>query len=292
VTNLNKYEIMKVFESYTLKNLTLKNKVVMAPMTRSRAIDNVPNQLMTTYYSQRAGAGLIITEGTSPSPNGIGYPRIPGAYSPEQIAGWKDVANGVHQSGGTIFVQLMHTGRVTSVLNLPEGAAILAPSAVTLSGEMYTDAKGMVAYDLPKEMTFDEIDTAQNEYVNSSKLLVEAGIDGVELHSANGYLMDQFLNPASNKRNDAFGGDYKNRARFVLETTQKVVDAIGGDKVGIRFSPYGVFNDMQGDFEDITALYTHLATELKKIGIAYIHIADQRVAMGAPRICYKYQKNN
>lgn len=274
---------MNVFESFTLGKLTLKNKIVMAPMTRSRAIDNIPNQLMRTYYSQRAGAGLIITEGTSPSPNGLGYPRIPGAYSPEQIAGWKSIAEGVHEKGGAIFVQLMHTGRVTAQLNLPEGGKVFAPSAEHLPGEMYTDEKGMVAHETPTAMTLEDIDHAQNEYVHSAKQLIAAGLDGVELHSANGYLMDQFLNPASNKRGDAFGGDYKNRARFVIETARKVVNTVGGDKVGIRFSPYGVFNEMSNDFEDQKEIYTYLAEELKKVGLAYIHLVDH-TGMGAPEV--------
>ena len=272
---------MKVFESFKLGELTLKNRIVMAPMTRSRAVNNIPNQLMKTYYSQRAGAGLIVTEGTSPSPNGLGYPRIPGAFSDEQFEGWKSVAAGVHENGGAIFVQLMHTGRVTAKLNLPEGARVIAPSAEQLPGEMYTDQQGMVAHETPLEMSVQDIEEAQQEYVDSAKGLIKAGIDGVELHSANGYLLDQFLNPASNKREDSYGGDYQHRARFIIETTQKVVDAIGAEKVGIRFSPYGVFNEMAFNFEDQEELFIYLAQELSKIGIAYIHLVDH-TGMGAP----------
>jgi len=274
---------MKIFESYTLGDLTLSNKIVMAPMTRSRALQNTPNALMRTYYAQRAGAGLIITEGTSPSINGLGYPRIPGAYTAAQLDGWKAIAEGVHESGGKIFVQLMHTGRVTASLNLPEGGKTLAPSAVPLTeGEMYTDTAGMQPHDSPIAMTQEDIEIAQQEFVNAAKGLVNAGIDGIELHSANGYLLDQFLNPKTNIRTDNYGGNYKNRARFVLETARKVVHAVGENKVGIRFSPYGVFNDMMGDFEDLVDMYTYIAQELAKLNIAYIHIVDQRVAMNAP----------
>ncbi|MEL6560448.1 MAG: alkene reductase [Bacteroidota bacterium] len=272
---------MKVFESFKLGNLTLKNRIVMAPMTRSRAINNIPNQLMKTYYSQRAGAGLIVTEGTSPSPNGLGYPRIPGAFSDEQFEGWGAVAAGVHEQNGVIFVQLMHTGRVTAKLNLPEGARVIAPSAEHLPGEMYTDQQGMVGHETPQEMSLQDIEEAQKEYVDSAKGLIKAGIDGVELHSANGYLLDQFLNPSSNKREDSYGGDYQNRARFIIETAQKVADEIGSDKVGIRFSPYGVFNEMAFNFEDQEELFIYLAQELSKIGIAYIHLVDH-TGMGAP----------
>ncbi|WP_336069549.1 alkene reductase [Mesoflavibacter sp. CH_XMU1404-2] len=272
---------MTLYNEYKLKNTTLKNRIVMAPMTRSRAIDNIPNDLMTEYYSQRTGAGLIISEGTSPSVNGVGYARIPGAYSPAQIEGWKQVAEGVHKNDGKIFVQLMHCGRIAADENLPEGGEVISASAVQADGEMYTDAKGMLPHTTPRAMTLKDIESTQNEYVNSAKLLVDTGIDGVELHAANGYLLEQFLNPKSNVREDNYGGNFENRARFVLETTEKVVAAIGGDKVGIRLSPYGVNGDVQHDYEDLVELYNYLALELKKLGIAYIHIADH-TAMGAP----------
>lgn len=272
---------MKIFEPYKLGEVAPKNRIVMAPMTRSRAIGNVPNDLMRTYYTQRAGAGMIITEGTSPSPNGLGYPRIPGAYSVEQVQGWGSIADGVHQEEGIIFVQLMHTGRVTASLNLPEGGKVLAPSAIQCPGKMYTDEKGEQPHDTPKAMSEEEILSTQDEYVHCARELTEAGIDGVELHSANGYLLNQFLDPGSNQRDDNYGGDFKNRARFVLETARKVVAAVGGEKVGIRFSPYGVMNDMTHDYEDLVDLYKYLAEELKKLGLAYIHVVDH-TAMGSP----------
>ncbi|WP_047546193.1 alkene reductase [Psychroserpens sp. Hel_I_66] len=274
---------MSIFDAFTLGKLKLKNKIVMAPMTRSRAIDNVPNDLMAKYYGQRASAGLIISEGTSPSVNGIGYPRIPGAYSPAQIEGWKQIAETVHEKGGKFFVQLMHCGRICASENVPQGGEVIAPSAVHAAGEMYTDSKGLVAHETPRAMTKEDIIKAQNEYVNCSRLLVErAGVDGIELHSANGYLMDQFLNPKSNLRDDEYGGNFENRARFVLETAKKVVDAIGADKVGIRFSPYGAMNDVEHNYDDLVELYTHLAVKLKELGILYIHIVDHTGSMGAP----------
>lgn len=274
---------MNIFESFPLGNTTLKNRIVMAPMTRSRAIDNIPNKLMAEYYQQRASAGLIITEGTSPSPNGIGYPRIPGAYTDEQIKGWKLIADAVHAKEGNVFVQLMHTGRITGKPNMPAGSVTLAPSSIQAAGEIFTDTNGMVAHEMPRAMSLEEIQTAQNEYVVAAQRLVnEADIDGIELHAANGYLMNQFINPRSNQREDEYGGSIENRTRFVLETAQKVAKEIGSDKVGIRFSPYGAYNDMLADYKELEDTFIYLAQEIEKIGLTYIHIVDQRVAFGAP----------
>lgn len=282
---------MKIFEPYTLSGLKLKNKIVMAPMTRSRAIDNIPNNLMKTYYSLRSGAGLIISEATGVSANGTGYPRIPSAYTDAQIEGWKLTADGIHRNGGSIFVQLFHTGRVSAALNLPSGGETVAPSSIPLTSmEMYTDQEGMQPHDVPREMTLTDIQQAQNEFVEAAAKLINAGVDGIEVHSANGYLLDQFLDPGTNQRTDEYGGDYKSRARFVLETIQKVADTIGSNKVGVRFSPYGVLHGMTGNYDEIIEVYTYLAQELSKIGIAYIHIADQRAAMSAPEFATKIWK--
>lgn len=275
---------MNVFESYQLANITLKNRVVMAPMTRCRAVNNVPNELMVEYYRQRAGAGLIITEGASPSPNGLGYPRIPGAFNDEQIAGWKKIADAVHEEGGKIFVQLMHCGRITGKANLPEGAFTVAPSAVQAAGDIFTET-GMVAHDIPKEMTLEDIEVAKNEYANAAYRLVnEAGVDGIELHAANGYLLNQFLNPKSNQRTDVYGGSYINRSRFVLETIKKVIEKIGAEKVGIRLSPYGAFNDMESQHNEVESMFTYLAEELSELKMAYLHIVDQGAAFAAPNL--------
>lgn len=273
---------MKLFNKYNLGNIELKNRVVMAPMTRSRAIDNIPNDLMATYYEQRSDAGLLITEGTAPSANGVGYPRIPGIYNKAQIEGWKKVTGAVHQKGGKIFLQMMHTGRVSHPDNMEENTKVLAPSAIAMSGEMYTDNNGPQAYPVPREMTLEEIEQEQNGYVQSSINAIEAGFDGVELHGANGYLIDQFINTASNKRNDTYGGSKENRSRFAIEVAQKVADAIGPEKTAIRLSPYGVFNDMEV-FEGLEDTYEYIARELGKMNLAYVHLVDHS-AMGAPEV--------
>lgn len=269
-----------LFSTYKLGRVTLPNRIVMAPMTRSRSIGNVPGPLVATYYQQRAAAGLIVTEGTSPSPDGLGYARIPGLYSPEQIAGWRQVGEAVHGAGGRIFVQLMHTGRIGHPLNLPAGGRLLSASAITAPGQMYTDSEGMKDHPAPIAMTADDIKKVIGEFAHAAKSAVEAGLDGIELHSANGYLLDQFLNTASNQRTDQYGGSVENRARLVVEVARATADAIGADRVGIRVSPYGVFNGMAPDAEHV-ALYQHLASELSKIGLVYLHVVDHS-SMGAP----------
>ena len=273
---------MKLFSEYQLGGMTLNNRVVMAPMTRSRAIDNIPNDLMAEYYGQRATAGLIITEGTAPSPNGLGYARIPGIFNDAQVAGWKKVTDAVHAKGGKIFIQLMHTGRVSHPANMPEGSEVVAPSAVGKTGEMYTDAHGPQPYPVAREMTLADIEHAQEEYVQASRNAIAAGFDGVELHGANGYLIDQFINTASNHREDAYGGSVEDRSRFAIEVAQKVAAAIGADKTGIRLSPYGAFNDME-IFDSLEDTFEYLAGELGKLGLTYIHIVDHS-SMGAPEV--------
>jgi len=263
---------MKLFEQYKLGALTLNNRFVMAPMTRSRAIGNLPNSLMAKYYGQRASAGLIITEGTSPSPNGLGYSRIPGLYTEEQARAWRETTDAIHARGGKVFVQLMHTGRATHFSNLPKGARVLAPSAIKMEGEVWADeAAGLVPYTSPSEMSSKDIDQTIAEFTHSAKLAVSlAGFDGVELHGANGYLIDQFLNPASNQRGDSYG---KNRMEFALKVAKSVAQAIGPEKTGFRISPYGTFNSMDA-FEGTDSFYAELASELSKLGLVYIHVID------------------
>ena len=272
----------KLFSKTKLGQIELKNHMVMAPMTRSRAIDNIPNDLMAEYYAQRSEAGLIVTEGTSPSPDGLGYARIPGIFSPEQIEGWKKITSAVHSKNGKIFVQLMHTGRISHGANMPAGSEIIAPSAIAAKGQMWTDAHGLQDHPVPKEMKSYDIEKAIKEYVRAARNAVEAGFDGVELHGANGYLMDQFLNPGSNKRNDVYGGNAENRCRFVLEATGDVSRAIGKEKTGIRLSPYGAFNDV-GPFPETEEQYSFLAEKLNAIGIVYVHLVDHS-SMGAPKV--------
>ncbi len=271
-----------LFTLATLGKLQLKNRIVMAPMTRSRAIGNVPNELMEKYYAMRAGAGLIITEGTSPSANGLGYARIPGLFSDAQVQGWRRVTDGVHAAGGKIFVQLMHTGRVSHPANMPAGTKLVAPSAIAAPGEMWTDSNGMQPHPVPAEMSEADIAQAIAEYAASAKHAIEAGFDGVELHGANGYLIDQFLNTATNQRTDKWGGSVENRTRFAVEVAKATAAAIGADRVGMRISPYGAFNGAVADAK-MDAMYLRLIEELNDIGLVYIHVVDHS-SMGAPEV--------
>ncbi len=271
-----------LFTPTTLGKLQLKNRIVMAPMTRSRATGNVPNELMEKYYALRADAGLIITEGVSPSPNGLGYARIPGLFSDEQVQGWKRVNDAVHAKGGKAFVQLMHTGRVGHPANMQEGSKIVAPSAAALAGDIWTDSKGMQPYPVPTGMTEEDIATAIAEYAQASKNAIAAGFDGVELHAANGYLIDQFLNTAANQRTDRWGGSVENRIRFAVEVAKASAAAISADRIGVRISPYGVFNGVAPDAQ-MDAIYLRLVEELNAIGLVYIHVVDHS-SMGAPEV--------
>ncbi|MGA7178543.1 MAG: alkene reductase [Thiobacillaceae bacterium] len=271
-----------LFAKTRLGSLTLQNRLVMAPMTRNRAINNIPNELMAQYYAQRASAGLIISEGTSPSPNGLGYARIPGIFSAAQIAGWKRVTEAVHPGGAKMFMQLMHCGRIAHPLNLPAGARVLGPSAIAATGEMYTDAEGMKPNAMPEAMTEADIKATIDEFAVAAKNAMAAGFDGIELHGANGYLLEQFIRPNSNQRTDRYGGPIETRARFVLEVIDAVSKAIGKDKVGIRLSPFGVFNDMPL-YPAMEADYTYLAHQLNAAGLLYIHLVDHS-PMGAPPV--------
>ena len=272
-----------LFEPYELGPNHLANHIVMAPLTRSRAVDrNIPNALMAEYYGQRATAGLIITEGTSPSPNGLGYARIPGLFNAEQVAGWKLTTDSVHSKGGKIFIQFMHTGRVTHQINLPADARVVGPSAEACPGEMWTDASGMQPHTAPSPMTAADITEAVGEFAHAAKLAIEAGFDGVEIHAANGYLIEQFLNPHVNKRTDTYGGSAENRNRFALEIVNATIAAIGAARVGIRVSPFGVFNGT-GTFDGVEAQYLSLADTFGKLGLAYLHLVDHS-SMGAPEV--------
>jgi N-ethylmaleimide reductase len=271
-----------LFSPYRLGPVELRNRVVMAPLTRNRAPGNVPNDMMAEYYGQRASAGLIITEGTSSSPNGLGYPRMPGIFSAAQVQGWARVTEAVHAKGGKVFVQLMHTGRVSHPLNLPAGARVLAPSAVAAKGEMFTDAEGAKPFPVSHAMTDADLRTALQEFVQAAKNAVAAGFDGIELHAANGYLLEQFLRPNSNMRTDRYGGPIENRARFVLDVAAATAEAIGKDRVGIRLSPFGIFNDMPL-YDEMESDYTYITEQLDNIGLVYLHIVDHS-AMGAPTV--------
>ncbi len=272
----------KTFSPARLGPLTLRNHLVMAPMTRARALGNVPNAMMVEYYTQRASAGLIISEGTSPSPHGLGYARMPGLFNQAQAEGWKPITAAVHGQGGHIFVQLMHAGRVFHPHNLPEGARGVGPSAVAAAGEMWTDQAQMQAQPVPRALETEEIEEVVQEFVKSAQLAIEAGFDGVELHGANGYLLEQFLHPAANQRTDEYGGSVENRARFVLEVAKAVAEAIGAERTGIRLSPWGVNGDLP-HHPEIDATYVYLAEELQKLNLVYLHLVNHE-SMGAPAV--------
>jgi N-ethylmaleimide reductase len=272
----------KLFAPKKLGCIELENRVVMAPMTRCRAIGNMPNELMADYYGQRASAGLIITEGTAISPNGLGYARMPGCFNILQVAGWKAVTKAVHSKGGKIFLQLMHTGRISHSYNMPEGAQIIAPSAIKASGQMWTDTMQLQDFPIPKAMNDDDIILTLTEFVASAIHAIDAGFDGVEIHAANGYLLEQFLSPISNIRTDEYGGSIENRCRFIIDVAHSIIEAIGCDKVGVRLSPYGVARDMP-HYPEIAETYTYLAEELNKLGIVYLHLVDHS-SMGAPEV--------
>jgi N-ethylmaleimide reductase len=278
----------KLFTPKKIGKIELKNSIVMAPMTRSRAIDNIPNDLMAQYYQQRSAAGLIITEGTSPSENGLGYPRIPGIFNSEQVDGWKKTTHAVHENEGKIFVQLMHCGRISHPLNMPKDTTILAPSQVKAAGEMYTDQEGLQEFIVPNEMSLQDIIHAKTEFISAAKNALFANFDGVELHGANGYLLEEFLSPVSNIRTDEYGGSIDNRCKFVIETVKAVAHAIGKNKTGIRLSPYGVASDMP-HYPEIHETYDYLSKELNKLDIAYIHLVDH-TAMGAPQVPLEIKK--
>lgn len=278
----------KLFDEVKLGSETLQNRIVMAPMTRCRAIENIPNELMAEYYEQRSAAGLIITEGTAPSANGLGYARIPGVFNDAQVQGWEKTTSAVHGNGGKIFLQLMHCGRISHQLNMTAGTEILAPSAIKPAGQMWTDAKQLQDFPIPKAMTTKDIATTKAEYITAAENAIAARFDGVELHGANGYLLEEFLSPVSNTRQDEYGGNIENRCRFVIEVVSAVAEAIGKDNTGIRLSPYGVASDMP-HYPEIDATYDYLSKQLNELDIAYIHIVDHS-AMGAPAVPIEIKK--
>ena len=266
-----------LFDALTVKSWNLGNRLVMAPLTRNRADANgVPTDLAVEYYAQRASAGLIISEGTQPSAVGQGYPFTPGIHTPAQIAGWRRVADAVHERGGRIVTQLMHAGRIAHPDN-KSGLESVAPSALAAPGEMFT-LEGMKPHPLPRELELAEIPAVISEFVHAARSAVEAGLDGVEVHAANGYLIHQFLAPGSNERTDEYGGSPEKRARFAIEVTRAVAEAIGADKVGIRISPaHNIQGATEEDAADVEATYDALVAGIAPLGLAYLSIlADPR----------------
>jgi N-ethylmaleimide reductase len=250
--------------------IELSNRVVMAPMTRSRAgAGDAPTELNVEYYSQRASAGLIITEGTQPSANGKGYCRTPGIHTDEQIAGWRAVTDAVRAEGGNSVMQIMHVGRVASIHNKDKESETVAPSAIQAKGKMFTDSHGMVEFDMPRALNTNEIQSVVDEYRSATINALAAGCAGVELHATSGYLPAQFLSTGSNQRTDQYGGKVANRLRFVMEILEAMIDVQGADKVGIRICPGNPFNDLSDENPEQT--FTHLLREISPMGLAYLH---------------------
>ncbi len=266
---------LKLLEPYQLGPYTLKNRMVMAPLTRSRAAaGNVPQLINVDYYKQRVSAGLIVTEATQISPQGQGYPSTPGIHSPEQVEGWKQITQAVHENAGLIFQQLWHVGRISHPSFQPNGELPVAPSAIAPEGNAST-LSGPQPFVTPRALETDEIPVIVEDYRQAAQNAMAAGFDGVEIHSANGYLFDQFLHDGSNKRTDHYGGSIENRARFLLETIATVVSVWGSNRVGIRLSPSGTFASMSDS--DPKALFTYVAQQLDRLNLAYLHIVEPRV---------------
>lgn len=269
-----------IFEPATIGSLQLKNRISMAPMTRARNADGIPNDHNALYYAQRAGAGLIVSEGTAISDTAKGVLHIPGLYTAEQVEGWKKVTSAVHGNGSVIFAQLWHVGRVSHRSNQPGGMAPVGASGLQAAksfawGYDESGKEGFVIASKPRALSTGEVKRVVKDFADAAKNAIEAGFDGVELHGANGYLIEQFLNPFINNRTDEYGGSIKNRSRFLLEAIDATIGAIGNDKVGIRLTPYGGLNELP-HYDEIEATYRYLADELAKRNIVYIHIMDQQ----------------
>ena len=248
----------------------LPNRIVMAPLTRMRAPQNIPNDLMAIYYGQRASAGLIIAEASPISPQGVGYPATPCIYNELHVSGWKKITETVHAQNGHIFLQLWHVGRISHP-DFHQGALPVAPSAIAPKGKALTPT-GMQMFVTPRALETDEIQGIVEDYRNAAKNALEAGFDGVEIHSANGYLLDQFLRDGSNKRTDCYGGSFENRARLLFEVTEAVIGVWGAQRVSIRLSPSGTMNDMTDS--DPETFFVYLLGQLNRFGLAYLHIVD------------------
>ncbi len=267
-----------LFDPITLGDIACTNRIFMAPMTRSRAdAHDAPTEMNALYYGQRASAGLIITEGVYPSFEGKGYVRTPGIVTPVQVAGWQLVSDAVHAKGGKIVMQLMHCGRVASAHNKPESARTLAPSATQAKGEMYTDAVGMVAFDMPEEMSLGDIEQTIVDFGQATTNALAAGCDGVELHCTSGYLMAQFLSTGTNTRTDKYGGSLENRLRFVLEVLEAMLAVAGAGRVGLRICPGNPFNDLSDENPEET--FRELIQSINPMGLAYLHVIRMKAGV-------------
>lgn len=261
-----------LFTPLTLGATELRNRIVMAPLTRNRAgAGNAPRAINVEYYRQRASAGLIITEATQVSPQGVGYPGTPGIHSAEQVAGWKQVTQAVHEQGGRIYLQLWHVGRISHPSLQPAGRLPVAPSAIKPDGDAFT-AEGLQPFVTPRALEIEEIPGIVADYRTAAENALAAGFDGVEIHAANGYLLDQFLRDGSNHRTDAYGGSLENRVRLLLEVTDAVAGVWGADRVGVRLSPLNSFNSMYDS--DPQGTFTYVAEQLSRYGLAYLHVVE------------------
>lgn len=268
-----------LFEPYTLGSLTLSNRIVMAPLTRNRAgAGLVPSELAATYYSQRASAGLIIAEATQISPQAQGYQDTPGVYTQPQIDGWRKVTEAVHAEGGKIFLQMWHVGRVSNVAVQPGGAAPVAPSAIRAATKTFVN-NGFADVSEPRALELDELPGIVNDFRQAAANAIAAGFDGVEIHGANGYLLDQFLKDGANVRTDAYGGSVENRARLTLEVAQAIVEEIGSERTGIRISPVSPANGVSSS--DPQSQFNYLVEKLDALDIVYLHVVEG--ATGGPR---------
>ncbi len=270
--------MMKLLTPTKFGAIDLNNRVVMAPLTRMRAAQgDVPGQLAAQYYAQRASAGLIITEATQISPLGKGYPGTPGIYSEEQIKGWQTVTSEIHAKGGKVVMQLWHVGRISHTSHHPEQGLPVAPSAIAPSGQVFTAQWGQAAYETPRAMTQEDILALIHDYQCAAENALRAGFDGVEVHAANGYLLDQFLQNGTNHRTDEYGGSIENRCRVLMQVLEAVIGVWGSDRVGVRLSPYGSFNDMSDS--DPVVLFNGVIDRLNPLHLAYLHLIEPRSTM-------------
>ena len=261
---------ISLFSPLTLGACHLSNRIAMAPLTRTRAPDRVPTELMATYYQQRSSAGLIITEATVISPQGIGYPATPGIYNAQQVEQWKKISDTVHAQNGHIFMQLWHVGRISHP-DFLDGKLPVAPSAIAPAGNVATPY-GIKPFVTPRALAKGEIKGIVEHYRQAAQNAMNAGFDGVEIHGANGYLLDQFLRDGTNQRTDNYGGTIENRALFLLEVIQAVIAVCGADRVGVRLSPSGTFNDMSDSNPE--AVFVHVVKQINLFNLAYLHIVD------------------
>ena len=278
-----------LFSPILLGDLALANRIIMAPLTRNRAGEaNAPQDMNMEYYRQRAGAGLIISEGSQISAQGVGYPRTPGIHSAAQVAGWKRVTDAVHDRGGRIFIQLWHTGRISHSSLQPGRSLPVAPSALKAAGQAMT-YEGMQDFETPRALATDEVPGIVVDYASAAQRAKEAGFDGVEIHAANGYLLDQFLRDGTNRRQDCYGGDIANRMRLLLEVVEKVISVWGAHRVGVRLSPENSFNDIKDSQPQQT--FNAIAKKLSDYALAYLHVLEGDMMTGARNIDYVVLRN-